>query len=634
MNFVFIRQCGMALGVSFLLTYLVTPLAERLASRLRMMDYPGPRRVHQRPTPRTGGIAVFLGFHAGCAALFLFPGPAFAGDLHPGWWLGFAVTSGALLLVGLADDALNLRPTVKLACQTGVALLAYALGHRIGTVLGTPLTPIVDLVLTVAWFLMFINVINLIDGMDGVATGLALVASLGIALALILRQRMGDVLVLLSLSGACLAFLRYNFHPARIFLGDSGSMFLGLTLAATSLATVSKSAALPSLLVPLLAVGIPLFDALLAVWRRSVRQALRMGETGQPRGVAAILTGDTDHLHHRLARKGLSQRQVAWLLYLFSGTLILIGLLLMTFRSYVVGISLTAFVAGVYVVVCHLAHVELWDTGTSLLRGLSRPSRHVLAVLLYPLVDLLIMALAMAFALHSLPDVFPGSFAARFLKIGVIWVGIPFMVLTVSGTYQRVWSRSGASEFAMLLISLGGGLLMAGGVSSLLLGLTGRDLFACLPLYGGLTLATLIGVRAIRPMLLDLMAYRWLRWAGGPSPRRLLLYGAGDRALLFLRELGYTAIGNPVHEQIYGLLDEDSNLYGRRVHGYCVLGGMDWLHQKSGLGIFDELVIVADLAPEERTRLLDFAEQRGFEVSEWQTSRCRVTRTKVVLEEI
>ncbi len=612
-NFFSLTVC--VFGAAFVLTYVLTPLTIRLASRLGMMDRPDARHAHARPTPRAGGLSVFLGFHAGCAVCLLLLGPRFAGDLGPAWWRRFAAVSAVLLLVGLADDARRLRPLVKLAGQAAAAMLAYALGIRFGAMLQIPLPQIADLLLTVGWFLAIINAFNLIDGIDGLAAGLALIASLGLIVSLILRKQTGDVAMILSLTGACLAFLRYNFHPARIFLGDGGSMFLGLTIAATACSTASKSALVPSLLVPLLAVGVPVFDTLLAVWRRGVRKVLR------PR--AAIMEPDNEHLHHRLGRAGLSQRQVATLLYLLSAAMVIVGLLMMTFSSHVLGISLTAFVGGVYVVVRHLAHVELWDTGTAILRGLERPPRKTIAVLLYPLADVILMAGLLAATIHFFSEAPEGRFLERVVRDSVVWVGIPFLILILTGTYRRVWTRAGAAEFAVLLASLAGGLLFATGLADLLFGYTARDLATRLAVYGGLAVAALAGLRAIRPIVLDLMAGRRPPAAAGPA-RRLLLYGAGDRAMLFLQEHGYAALEGQGREHIAGLLDADTNLYGRLIHGYHVLGGMDWLLQEAGAVPFDELVIAADLEPAERARLLDIARRRGLEVSEWRTDRRRL----------
>lgn len=625
MNLSWVSLCLVGFGGAFLGAYLLTPVMERLAPRLSLMDLPDPRRIHTRPTPRAGGIAVFLGFHAGCALIFLIPHPVMFGDLSRDWWLRFLAVSALLLAVGIADDTLRLRPLAKLGGQTAAALLAYALDFRFGVMLRMPVPGLVDLALTLAWLLTFINIFNLIDGIDGLATGLALVASVGLMLSLVLRRQPSDAIVTLALAGAGLAFLRYNFHPARIFLGDSGSMFLGLTLAVLALSTASKSAVLSSLLVPLLAVGVPLFDTLLAIWRRSVRQILgRSGHDKNGAGVSSILMGDTDHLHHRLQREGMSQRRVAVLLFLLSGALVVVGLLLMTFHYYVVGISLAAFVAGVYVMVRHLAHVELWDTGTAVLRGLRRPPRRVLCVLLYPLVDVLIMGGALAATIFIFADTPPGQFVGRLLKYSVVWISVPFLVLILSGSYHRVWSRAGAAEFAMFLTALAGGLLLAAGLANVLLHFSARELLKYLPVYGGITLVILTGLRGCRPVILDLMAYRWRRHTAPHPPRRLLLYGADDCAMLFLREQGYAALDNQVAEQVLGLLDDDSNLHGRMIHGCRVLGGLEYFLQHAAALAVDEVILTQEMQPDNLTRLKEAALRQGIALSAWHTERRRI----------
>jgi UDP-GlcNAc:undecaprenyl-phosphate/decaprenyl-phosphate GlcNAc-1-phosphate transferase len=345
---------------AFLVTFLLTPLVEKVAPRLSLLDMPEARRLHQQPTPTGGGIAVFAGFHLGCAAIFLLPWPFFEGHLEFGWWWRFLIVSSVLLAVGLADDVRNLRPLVKLLGQIAVAVLAFLLDMRVGRLLHLELHYAVDLFVTVGWFLALINAFNLIDGMDGLATGLAAIASLGLASSYLFRHEPRDTMVMLALLGACLAFLRYNFYPARIFLGDAGSMFLGLVLAAVPLATNAKGTLIASMGVPLLAVGVPVFDTMLAVWRRSVRRAMARAEhPGQSGPEGRLMQADMDHLHHRLAREGLSQRSVATWLYGLNAALVVLGILLMLYHSHSLGILLVAFVAAVYVIVKHLAHVEL-----------------------------------------------------------------------------------------------------------------------------------------------------------------------------------------------------------------------------------------------------------------------------------
>ncbi len=441
---------------AFLVTFVLTPLVERVAPRLSLMDIPAARRVHQRPTPTGGGIAVFVGFHIGCAAIFLLPWPFFEGHLEFGWWWRFVIVSSVLLAVGLADDARDLRPLVKLLGQTVVAVLAFFLDMRVGNVLHLSLHPAVDLLVTVGWFLALINAFNLIDGMDGLATGLAAIACLGLASSSLFRREPRDTMVMLALLGACLAFLRYNFYPARIFLGDAGSMFLGLILAAVPLGTNAKGTLIASVGVPLLAVGVPVFDTMLAVWRRSVRRAMARAEHPGENGTEGrLMHADLDHLHHRLARRGLSQRSVATWLYGLNAALVALGILLMLYRSHRLGILLVAFVAAVYVIVRHLAHVELWDSGRMIVNGLRRPRQHVVAVILYPLVDLALLGLC-SLAAVWFADAGTGFKAATRLWVDYapLWIGLSFLFLLGGGVYRRVWSRARVTEYVIAALFL------------------------------------------------------------------------------------------------------------------------------------------------------------------------------------
>lgn len=348
-----------ALLTGFVVTYLATPAVRSLAVKLGMIDVPDARRVHAKPTPRGGGVAVFLGFHAACLVVFLMPWKGVLEcRLSLDWWRAFLVASSVLLAVGLVDDKRDIRPWTKLGGQIAVALLSFACGVRFGTFLGPGFPWYLDLVATVVWFVVIINAFNLIDGIDGLATGLGCIAAAGLAGALTLRSLPGDTLIMLGLLGACLAFLRYNFHPASIFLGDAGSMFLGLVFASVTLKTGAKSTVLASIGVPLLAVGVPIFDTFLAIWRRTARSLLN-ATAKDPQGNTGVFTADTDHLHHRLMKSGLSQRAAASRLCLVATILLLVGLLAMIFHSYARGLYLAVFMAVIYVIVKHLAHVEL-----------------------------------------------------------------------------------------------------------------------------------------------------------------------------------------------------------------------------------------------------------------------------------
>ena len=261
------------------------------------------------------------------------------------------------------------------------------------------LPPFLDGLLVVVWIVAVINAYNLIDGLDGLASGLAIISATGLCGILVLGNLPGVVLLLVALIGACLAFLRYNFHPATIFLGDTGSMSIGLILGVVSLQTFTKNTFFLSMTIPLLILGVPIYDALLAIWRRSVRRFVIGGEpdgSGKPGG---IMTADVEHLHHRLAKAGLSTRRVAMVLCVTNAVLVVFGLLLTTFQSHASGIFLLALLAFVYVLLRHMAVIELRETGRVLLTGLRRPTHSLLKALAYPFWDALCLAGALALAM-------------------------------------------------------------------------------------------------------------------------------------------------------------------------------------------------------------------------------------------
>src|SRR6202044_1377914 len=215
----------------------------------------------------------------------------------------------------------------------------------------------VDCVLVVVWLVAIINAFNLIDGLDGLASGLAIISALGVCGILVMQQIPGEVLPLLGFIGACLGFLRYNFNPASVFLGDTGSMFIGFTLGVVSLQTFNKNTFLISMAIPIMVLGVPIYGALLAIWRRSVRSFV----SGKSAGGAkrGIMQPDVEHLHHRLTQSGLSTKRVATFLYVLNGGLVTFGLSLMLFQSHAAGIFLIALLVGAYVLMRQLAVIEL-----------------------------------------------------------------------------------------------------------------------------------------------------------------------------------------------------------------------------------------------------------------------------------
>jgi UDP-GlcNAc:undecaprenyl-phosphate GlcNAc-1-phosphate transferase len=292
------------------LSLLLTPVVRAAARRIGAVDDPGPRRVHVRPTPRLGGLAVLVAV-LGALALNRYAGGSAASVLAaPGRAPALLVAGFATILVtGVVDDLVGLPVAPKLVLQVLAATLAVAGGYALAG-FTNPLTGHwLDLgrlggVLTVAWIVAITNAINLIDGLDGLATGMGVIASTALCLVCLAEGRHDAAGVWAALGGGLAGFLAYNFPPASIFLGDTGSLLIGYAMAVLALESLAKSATAVVVLAPVLALGLPVADMALAVLRRLLAT-----------GVGGIVRADQGHIHHRLVGDGMSHRAAVLLLY-------------------------------------------------------------------------------------------------------------------------------------------------------------------------------------------------------------------------------------------------------------------------------------------------------------------------------
>jgi UDP-GlcNAc:undecaprenyl-phosphate GlcNAc-1-phosphate transferase len=311
-------------AVSALVTSLMTPLARRLALKVGAIDHPSDRKVHPRPTPTLGGTAIFCGILVALAVARLMPG--FSGLYGNSSELWATLVAGSVVFaVGVYDDIKGSLPVAKLAGQVLAAGLLVLMGVQLLYVWFPgqgilSLSPDLSVPLTILWVLAMVNAVNLIDGLDGLAAGLVAIAS--IAFFLFIYKTPGlyglaspAALISSVTAGAAFGFLPWNFNPAKIFMGDSGAMLLGLLLAVATISGVGRSAYPPSggdvaafsipVLMPLLILAIPFLDVALAIIRRVKK--------GKP-----VSHADKEHIHHRLLDIGHSHRQAVLLMYLWS----------------------------------------------------------------------------------------------------------------------------------------------------------------------------------------------------------------------------------------------------------------------------------------------------------------------------
>lgn len=321
--------------ISLFLSVLVTPLVRLFALRIGAVSTPGGRHVHARAIPRLGGVGLAFAWAVPVLILAL-RDPMVVHALGGRWLPVLTVVGGgaAICAVGALDDAWGLRSLHKLGAQVLVATVAFAFGFQIEAIqlplLGTLQMGAFALPVTVLWIVGVTNAVNLIDGLDGLAAGVTFFAAFT---SFVIASISGSVFVALTMAalmGALVGFLFFNFNPARIFMGDSGSYFLGFVLATTALAgggLQQKASTAVSLLVPVLALGVPIFDTLFSMFRRLIERR-------------PIFSADRGHVHHRLLDLGLTHRRAVVVLYGVSSLLAAGAIAVSLGRSWHVGLAL------------------------------------------------------------------------------------------------------------------------------------------------------------------------------------------------------------------------------------------------------------------------------------------------------
>lgn len=332
--------------VAGVVTIVLVPVAKRLAIRFDAIDYPSARRVNMLPVPRLGGVAIFGGIVAALVCLMV--GMQFFGWSNPFMphdgievnYVGVLIGIAFMFAVGVVDDVVDLSPKVKMAGQIVAACIVAASGLLLSDIhnpIGEGYVEFgwVSYPLTVFYLVAFANVINLIDGLDGLAAGITAISATTILVFAVVTHRPDAAMISVLLLGACIGFLKDNFYPASIFMGDSGALLLGFALGIISLFAVARSALFVSLLVPILAAGVPILDTFFAIVRRK-------------REHRPIDEADKGHIHHRLMKAGFSQRTTVLIMWAWTAMLALCGMVI-TVADNLVRIPIFIVAAGVTV---------------------------------------------------------------------------------------------------------------------------------------------------------------------------------------------------------------------------------------------------------------------------------------------
>jgi len=602
---------GVALGLSLGLT----PLARLLALRFRVLDLPGERKVHKTPTPLLGGTAVFLAFNTTIFLWLAVSGENLYAQIHEPWY-ALPIGLALIMALGIYDDVKRLRPRTKLAVQVFVGLLAVLAGFSFGDIASPLDGRIIHLgfwayPLTVLWVVGITNALNLVDGLDGLAAGTATIAGIAVCAIAFVNQNVGESMVALVLVGALLGFLRYNFFPARIFLGDSGSLLLGFLLALLSIEGTTKGAVLVAVLAPVLALGLPIMDMLISMIRRTL-SSLRLVETGQ-NGKAKILfsmfEADREHIHHRLLKLGYSHRTSVIILYALCAGLC--GLALITVAVH--NLNVTALLGALFVIVLvgvrGLRYQEFKILGSGILLPLFQfPAISKSAFIAF--FDL--VSCAAAYLLSYLLSVHGAGVPAKATFLSTLGFVLVFKLgaFNFSHFYKGSWLNTQLDDLlgilrVIVLTSLG----MAAGLC-LIFGLKAFGaIFFILDFY--LTLTFVAGFRISYRVV-----YGVYNRTAPAAEKRILIYGAGQRAATVISEIrrNYAYAFSPI-----GFIDDDPKKTGRLAFGCPVLGTADDLEAILTRHHVLEIIISTERIGQEKIdRLVEFCRGKGIAVRQFQ----------------
>jgi len=613
-----------AFAAAALFGLVVTPVVIRMAFVIGAVDQPNERKTHAKPMPRLGGVAVLGSLVVGLLVLFLI-NPALL-PLVRVWGGASPVIALALLLMlglGIWDDIRTLGPGVKFLAQLAIASLVYFAGSGIKFISFPNAAGLLELDLlqyavTVLWIIGVTNAVNLIDGLDGLASGVGMIACLTIAPIAYLNGDTGTAVLALLLAGALAGFLKYNFNPAKIFLGDSGSLVLGFALAVLSIKSSTKASTAFAIVIPILALGLPIMETLLSMLRRLLKSALPGASS--PAGIGGKLKSmflpDNGHIHHRLIAAGYSHKKAVVMLYVVSCALGAGAFALSVVHNVTSSLILIVVGGAVVLGVRQLRYTEMAVLKNGMLlplydrEFLNRETFQGFADVFFIIASFVIAAEITG----SAPPV------RIFLRDIVIMVAIvcpiQFTVLLLSGLYKGSMRYMGLRE----VIRTTAGVAEAVIATSLLL-----TFVVTTPMRVGLDAILLdfyILASCIVGSRISFSVLKHFSLSPAKEGKRVLLYGAGMTGRLLLDRMNSGTMPGLIP---VGFLDDDPYLEGKKIHGYTVFGGHWKLQGLLNRTPVDEILLINErVKPEILRRLRHVARAHGT----------RLRRLNLTLEEL
>ena len=568
-------KIAVASAFTLLSAVMLTLMARSVSRRAGIVAMPRDDRWHDRPTPMLGGAAIYLAF--------LFGWAAFA----PRFSTGYAIIAGGtlLFLVGLVDDVVRIKPYAKLVAQ----LVAAAIMVRVGLHLPWVDYQWINDLLTIFWLVGITNAINLLDNMDGLAGGVSIISCVFLAITFVLNGQTSEALLPVILAAAVMGFLCFNLNPASIFMGDSGSMFLGFVLA--SIALLSETGRFRSLtsvlLTPVLTLMIPIFDTCVVTITRKL--------SGRP-----ISQGGRDHTSHRLVALGMTERRAVVMLYFFAALSGVLALMVRVWETSLVLLLVPAFALLVLFLGFYLGKVRVYDEveqtrGYRVLNaGINFPyKRRVVEVLL----DVVLVALSYygAYVLRW-DGHFSNEQVAIFLTTLPIIIIVEMACFLICGVYRGLWHYATVDDLLVIVKSVLAGSILSALVVFVSYRFSGpsRAVFLLnILLLLVFVSASRLSFRLLRALIRDKAAVR-------PDAKPVLIYGAGDGGALLIREI----LNNGDHGYApVGFIDDDRRKTGRLMQGYRVFDSSEAAEIIRNQGI-SEVLVTSLKVPESRLEKL------------------------------
>ncbi len=567
---------GVVAGIA---SMVATPFVIGLAKKLDVLDKPGTRKIHLRTIPRMGGLAVFFGMVVSFVFLGIYDSAYFTDIFIERKYLYIVIGAVAMMILGMVDDKVGLNAKVKFLVQIAVAVFVIAHGLRIERItnpfgepfeLGHLAYPV-----TLLWIVGVTNAINLSDGLDGLASGISLIVSVTMfAVSYTTGVKPGMLVISAILTGALLGFLKYNFNPARIFMGDTGSLFVGFLLATLSIKGALISSTTVSILIPVIALGVPIIDTLFSMVRR-------MASGKNP------FAADRNHFHHRLLSYGFTQKQAVFVIYAVCVIFGVIAFIMAAAQSELAAVLLIIFSIIIFTGIKRLGYIEgflvklkqeRYRQKRRMYKALylqpsaSQPTWFRIASkkgVLELLIDLVIIVFSLCITRYVFDEGFDASNGVFLSQIAVI-AACSYASFFMFGYYREMWRYISLDSIGKYVK----GVTVAIIASYFAMAFGGPHMWMSVKHFVVLWLVMMFFVSSSRLIYNFYATYqkRELTKAGGGE--KLLIYGAGDRGEVLLSALIKEDLLNfkPI-----GFIDDDPNKSNREIQGYKVFGGINIL---------------------------------------------------------